>query len=228
MVNNRVFKIEENFFDEIDNEEKAYFLGWLFSDGYNSEKYYITLDIKYSDREILNVLSSFIYKNKHPKHIVRKFENGKKSIKICICNQHMCDVLKELGMVKAKSLILKFPDIKNKKVIRHFIRGYLDGDGSIVVHKNRPTIYFFGTYSFLDSLKKILMNEVFISNTKIISASKKSNIFRLGITGKIDVRNLIEYLYKDSNYHLKRKKRKAIEAYEKTRYYSDNKIYFPD
>lgn len=227
MTNNRVFKLNETFFDNIDTEEKAYFLGWLFSDGYNSEKYYIVLDIQYADRKILDTLSSFIFLDQHPKYIIRKFKDGKKAIKICICSRYMCNKLKEHGMTKTKSLTLKFPETIEDNVLPHFIRGYLDGDGSISTYKNRPTVHFLGTEEFLLKLKNILISKININNSNLIKASKLSSVMRLSITSKIGVMRIIDYIYKDANYFLERKRKKAIEAYEKTSYYSKNKKYPP-
>lgn len=34
----RKYILNQNFFDDIDTEEKAYWLGFLYADGYNNEK----------------------------------------------------------------------------------------------------------------------------------------------------------------------------------------------
>jgi hypothetical protein len=33
LTNNRIFELDETFFDEINSEEKAYFMGWIASEG---------------------------------------------------------------------------------------------------------------------------------------------------------------------------------------------------
>lgn len=61
-----------------------------------------------------------------------------------------------------KSLILKFPDksiFKSKDLIKHFIRGYVDGDGSISYrNKNHSDINFnvLGTFEFLSEMQNHL------------------------------------------------------------------------
>ena len=42
----------------------------------------------------------------------------------------MCTDLMKLDVVPRKSLIAEMPNI-NKSLVRHFIRGYFDGDGNI-------------------------------------------------------------------------------------------------
>lgn len=65
-------------------------------------------------------------------------------------------------VLQKKSLTLKFPNInifENKNLIRHFIRGYIDGDGCISYcdkeHKHM-TLRILGTKDFLNILQKYL------------------------------------------------------------------------
>lgn len=49
-----------------------------------------------------------------------------------VTNYHLWNTLNNYGCIPNKSLTLKFPDesiFKSKDLIRHFIRGYFDGDG---------------------------------------------------------------------------------------------------
>lgn len=52
----RKYKLNENYFDKIDIEEKAYFLGLLYADGYiftlRSNKY-VRLQLQKIDKHIL-------------------------------------------------------------------------------------------------------------------------------------------------------------------------------
>ena len=55
-------------------------------------------------------------------------------VKWIVQNKHLWNILNSYGCTPRKSLTLKFPDIKifkSKDLIRHFIRGYFDGDGCI-------------------------------------------------------------------------------------------------
>ena len=57
-----------------------------------------------------------------------------------ICSPEIGEKLISYGCVPRKSNILKFPDIsifKSKNLIRHFIRGYFDGDGSVFISKEK-------------------------------------------------------------------------------------------
>lgn len=55
----------------------------------------------------------------------------------------MWKVLNNYGCTPRKSPTLKFPDFsifKDKTLIKHFIRGYFDGDGSLSRHISTHTV----------------------------------------------------------------------------------------
>ncbi len=59
-------------------------------------------------------------------------DNKLQRCRFAISCKHIKDTLIEKGCVPNKSYVLKFPDeniFKSKDLIRHFIRGYFDGDG---------------------------------------------------------------------------------------------------
>jgi intein/homing endonuclease len=156
-----VTKIDENVFDSIDTEEKAYWLGFIYADGcIGSSDNSLEISLKSSDSEHLEKFNSFI---KGPSNKV-KIGNVKCGDKICercrwaIHNFHIHEVLNSYGCVPAKSLILEFPNesiFKNKSLIRHFIRGYWDGDGCLSYCDKKhlcPNASVLGTENFLSSM----------------------------------------------------------------------------
>ena len=77
-----------------------------------------------------------------------------------IRNAQLHDSLIKQGCVPNKSLILTFPDINvvSEDLVRHFIRGYFDGDGCLSFNKNKyctPNISILGTKQFLEKLETI-------------------------------------------------------------------------
>ena len=59
--------------------------------------------------------------------------NGKIRCELTFSSVEMCQDLTNLGAVRAKSLLIEFPDenIVPEKLMPHFIRGYFDGDGCV-------------------------------------------------------------------------------------------------
>ena len=84
----------------------------------------------------------------------------------CVRNKHLWETLNNYGHTPQKSLTLEFPDksiFKDKSLIRHFIRGYFDGDGCFTYDREhnkelgyylKPRLGFIGTKMFLSELLK--------------------------------------------------------------------------
>ncbi|MAX51482.1 MAG: hypothetical protein CMH22_05840 [Methylophaga sp.] len=206
----RKYKINEEFFDEIDTEEKAYVLGLLYADGYNNtDRNSVKIVLKNSDRNILDRIKNLIQPSK--KLYLYKNETSYGNSDIChldITNKHISERLVELGCGKAKTHTLTFPteDQVPKHLQRHFIRGYFDGDGSVSGNKQKQ-FSIVGTINFLLPLQEILMEELNFSKTKLDDRHNKEDEIRslryCGINQCIKFR---DWLYEDSTIFLKRKK----------------------
>src|SRR5690606_14362207 len=69
----RKYKINQNFFDNIDTEEKAYFLGLLCADGCNHiNNTKVSLFLKESDKEILEKFKNMLQPEKPLNYAIRK------------------------------------------------------------------------------------------------------------------------------------------------------------
>lgn len=139
-------KFNEYIFDSIDTEEKAYWLGFIFADGcissFDSEgknRHTVELSLKESDKEHLDKFNKFV-EHEDINHV--KINKAKCTNNGVICNRcrwsvrnkHLWEILNSYGCTPKKSLILKFPSLsifKDYSLIKHFIRGYWDGDGCL-------------------------------------------------------------------------------------------------
>ena len=114
-------------FEIIDTEEKAYWLGFLYADGsVSSTDNRIELGLAEKDLNHIEKFKEFIgIPNKISYRPQTK--SYRYSFKSIPCKE---DLIKH-GCVPKKSLILKFPTEEQvpEHLIRHFIRGYFDGDG---------------------------------------------------------------------------------------------------
>lgn len=73
-----------------------------------------------------------------------------------ITNKHLWEILNSYGCTPRKSLTLQFPEkevFNSPNLVRHFIRGYWDGDGCISYDKRKdsvvPRLSAVGTKQFL-------------------------------------------------------------------------------
>lgn len=213
----RKYPLFENFFDSIDTEEKAYFLGLLYADGYNNTvKKDVCISLKEEDVELLNKMTNIIQPTKplfylDMSPVNRGMKNTKNQYRITISNKHISEKLVELGCGKAKTSILKFPTNEQvpQYLIHHFVRGYFDGDGSVSNGKWFK-IDIISTPEFLLDLQYILKDNIDINVTKLNYSkkySKEVNIATLNIGGRLQCIRFKEWLYKDATIFLERKKK---------------------
>ena len=200
--------INDNFFDVIDTEEKAYFLGFLFADGAVSKfGYNVRLTLKSEDVNIIKKLEQCIYQDLSKDHIVIRESKqlpGKYYASLDINSQHLVQSLNNLGCTPKKSLTLKFPNI-GSNLHSHFLRGYFDGDGYLNLKER-----VFVLTSTLDFCKDAL--EILKQKTgKNLHIYKYKNIYRLTSHGRNQVVAILNYIYNNSTVYLDRK----YELYQK-------------
>lgn len=188
-----------HIFDNIDNEEKAYWLGFLFADGYVSlTTNLIELSLQLNDETHLEKFKSFM-------NAQQNITKDSFRCRIVISNKHLKQTLINLGCTSQKSNTIKFPKI-NRELYPHFIRGYFDGDGCISKTFssflwNTASIAS-GSISFITDLKEILEN--IGMNQLVIYKKSKSNVWYIGFIGQ-NFNKFFSYTYSNSNIYLDRK-----------------------
>ena len=204
-------KFDDTVFDSIDSEEKAYWLGFIFADGYiDANKYVFEISLKSSDREHLEKFNMFM-KHQDKNHVkISKSKCGDKCFERCrwyVSNKHLWKTLNNYGCTPNKSTTLEFPNFLHFKydhLIRHFIRGYFDGDGSfsryILKTCVNPHIQIIGTPEFLNKLLeytslngRIGKDKRWKNNTEYIEFDKDNGI------------KFINYIYNNSKIYLDKK-----------------------
>ena len=214
----QLYKIDSNMFEKIDSHEKAYFLGWLFSDGnvyLGAGRFTISITLTEADKHVLDYLNEQIFTP--PKKLAYKKERikisrGKEYLckpcyKLQIDNKKMCEDLISLGCHPRKSKTLLFPnfDVIPKEYFAVFLRGYFDGDGCVYRKGERVmSVYFDGSEAFCLGLKNFLLEHVGIDSHFFF----QNGCHRVQITKIVDMFKLYNYLYQDNGFCLLRKKEK--------------------
>lgn len=210
-INNKQFICNDDFFEIIDNEYKAYWLGFLYADGCvvtNNGRFDLHIGLSIEDKEHLQLLLH----NINSTHPLREKEVKLKGkvYKSCVLKLYSKKLVTDLiikGCTERKSLTLTFPneDVLPKHLYKHFIRGYFDGDGSVYYnnHSNKICFSIFGTDNFLSKCFDILNKEIGTSITKLYSKKNCKCKFILK-AGKQAI-DILDWLYEDSNIYLERK-----------------------
>jgi hypothetical protein len=197
----KYLQYDKDYFENIDSPEKAYWLGFLYTDGYVSTGGRWGVELSIVDTNHLQKLLDAFKCNMLIR--TRERQTGA-SCSILIKNAKMYDDLVRNGVVPNKTAILKFPKLV-EDLMPHFIRGLFDGDGSYAPKEIsfvcRSETFVQGLCSFIESRLGIIPN---------ISLIKRDNLLPVvRIWRKNDRKILVDYLYKDATTFLERKRTKA-------------------
>lgn len=192
------YTISEDIFEEINTPEKAYWLGVMYSDGFISKTKYTNkfgISVAEKDKVWLEKFKQFLNYNGEI-HSYKVNDSGYKPgtpyVRLLIGNNKIVADLEKWGVVEHKSKKLdRIPDIQFKE---DFIRGYIDGDGSL--RKDFPNIRICGTYDFLTDIANYLKLNYHIYQDK--------TIYNLAYNTK-ESTYLEKTLYQDAKYYLDRK-----------------------
>ena len=217
---NRCKSVDLNFFENIDNNIKAYILGLLCSDG-SIDKNGYGFQITSKDFEILDNVKN-ILNSEHKICKVEAFDKRTHKIytryNLHICSKKMVDDLKKLGLSNNKSFDCKMPAI-DKIYFWDFLRGLFDGDGCITGKYGKLRISFIATEDIINNIK-IIFNENGLSNNKLTiqSENEVGKIYNLKQNSYKDILFIRENMYKslnvDNPYCLIRKYNKLQELQE--------------
>lgn len=196
----------------------AYCLGVLYSDGYlikGKDGRQPQLGLKMNDKEVVDIVANYIGIEQFIGETLRK-DVGTTFYSFRLSCKELCDRLNYLGLTFDKSYSQRVPAIP-LHLMRHFIRGLLDGDGHIAsIEQPRVSLLVAGDLAFY--LNNLLYNYGFDSNLQAIST--RSNYDLYGLSLNISNRNsvkFLDWLYKDAHYYLSRKHTQYIAI--------SNKIY---
>lgn len=229
-VNSRKYYINnESYFSVIDTEAKAYLLGFIYADGYITQQKSskgseytlkrLGLSILSQDKEILELLKRELDTNYNIYNY--KTNNGysenTKYSRLLINSNRLVEDLEQQGVFFNKTNILKPPVDLRKEYIRHFIRGYIDGDGSIIKSRSRDKIEFsinvVGTDDMLNWIGNYFVeNKLLVRDEFLLEKRKKHqqvSYCRWG--GNSQVKRILDHLYKNATYFLNRKHERYLE-----------------
>ena len=212
---------DEDFFNR-DTPESFYWAGFIAADGCvcekkNSTNITLSINLATKDENHLQKLKNAI---KYTGKIYRTQEVGSWKFKklkkpmyfqskliITITNSLTINGLNRFNIFPRKSLVYEFPEwLKNHLLVNHFIRGYFDGDGSVMIEKAKLLVRvtpklrvcFLGTKDFLKACHEIFIKNCQVIEKKKIPARKDCKIHVLQYVGNRVSMRIANFLYKDS------------------------------
>ena len=213
---------KENFFENIDTEEKAYLLGLYFTDGCVRKdsrcnfNYTIHMQLQARDLEMIGKIKDIFQVNNKIHHDKR---NNKECYEISFSSRKMAQDLSKYGIVPRKTYEtshLPFEYIPDNLKI-HFLRGLFDGDGGFSVDSSYSKDVSFDFSSYHSSICEEFQKEI----DELINKNNHNKIYtnikdgaqrsRVSWRGKQQVLRILDILYENATIYLKRKHDKYLE-----------------
>lgn len=211
----RKWKLNENYFDVIDTQEKAYWLGLLYADGHNNVRgNQITLSLKDSDIKTVEGLKNAV--GSDAPVVVRAnsggFSPGGYYASFCMNSKYMCKSLADRGCGQCKGDHIRFPFWMDRSLWRHFIRGYFDGDGGFskeIGTKRSPKhvkyrVNIISNPVFIEELNSVLEQEIGRSYYVQVDKNKKKTT-QIQMGGGCQIELFLSWIYHEATVWMDRK-----------------------
>ena len=197
----------ENFFEDIDTEEKAYFLGLITTDGNVFEpdsmgrQASISITLQEEDEYLLQRFKDATKTTTAISH------DGRGSAMVAIRSNIMAKDLSKYGVVPRKSFITYLPLIR-EDLMPHLIRGIIDGDGSVASlqrEKHLHGISLCGTHALVEGVLNYLLDKGIATSRVSVYDYKDKQLSQFRISRIEDMYNVGKWLYKDATIFMQRK-----------------------
>lgn len=221
---NQKYYVNDSYFNEINTEEKAYWLGFLWADGNiskttkrSSGPNRLNISQKLSEIEHIKLFKKHI----NSQHKIKTYKH-KNTCELEINSRNLCMSLESYGF-NTKNKRIHIPDIPSN-LIRDFIRGYFDGDGCLSIYQQPHKNYYVNRQEFSITGNKILLLEIrkileekanITKNLKVKNYKKSPNTISIRYGKQSDIEKLYDYLYENSSIYLKTKHNKFLKYYSR-------------
>lgn len=186
--------INEDFFEEIDSEDKAYWIGWIITDGCISAHNMLSLTLQQQDVDILQQLERDLGLTDRISIVNNKYN------RLSFCCKKIVNDLGKYGIVMNKTFSVRLPKVE-ERLIPHLLRGCFEGDGGVCYSKRRGKIEnevnFCGNYECVSDFQRLIC-KFGVTKNKI---SKNNSIWRVRWSSKKDLKKIFEVLYCCDNKH---------------------------
>jgi intein-encoded DNA endonuclease-like protein len=210
-----------DYFENINCEEKVYWLGFIYADGClfsNIHGYKLDIQLQIQDKHHLEKLASIfeskVYERSRFNNMLQKQTDFCSFVlysKKAYCDLLNCGIEENKSYIENDQILTHIPI----QFMNHFIRGFFDGDGHIGYQdksNGQGQFGFTGNKSLLSKIQNILIEIIGVSETNIHERQQNCCILQYG--GNNNLMKIYNYMYNNSTIWLERKRIKFEEILE--------------
>lgn len=221
----RKYTANFTYFNEIDSHEKAYWLGFIYADGYVSDtqnKKLFGISLARKDKHQIEKLNLCLDSNYPINDYVstNSYKENTEYSRLIIIHDELFNGLTKHGVVPHKTAIIERPNIE-EKYYPSFILGYFDGDGSIFLNKSKRPFYsvnIVGTDDLLSFIHNCFVNNNVTGKTlKLEKRKQEQTVSYIRYGGNAIVSKIMEYIYSEIDIQLPLERKRELFSKCKSR-----------
>ena len=204
--------LNERFFEKIDCEAKAYYLGLIIADGNvfidskSNRQASISITVDQKDQYILETFKKYLNADTSIGH------DGRGCCQFAVRSNLMAEDLEQYGVVPRKYFLTYLPKNIPAELMCHVLRGILDGDGNIKAKQTNNRNRYLHSISYCGSEE--LMKDIAYWCVEVCKLEKmpcfytytNRTLSEIKIQNVADMYKFGEYIYKNASIYLSRKK----------------------
>lgn len=210
-ISDRRKAVPHNPFVDLDNQNVQYWLGFLAADGTLSEEDKIALQLARKDRELLTKYVNFLGGGPKIHDVVWNTSNKKYyGNSVSFRNKDVFKFLTSLGITSNKTFILN-PKLN---LTSHFMRGYIDGDGTYELKSIEDRIIGRIRISTASNKMTAKIINYYLDNDlyfRYYRDNSRKSFHEVVVSKKSDVLKFLDILYLNADTYLERKYQNAVQ-----------------
>lgn len=222
---NRKHNVNATYFSDINTQEKAYWLGFIWADGSINKTAprcsgpnRFTLSQIETEADHLQAFIQAIECSYTPVLRDRNRTLGKRTLVLDVNSRPFCMALENLGY-GTKEQRTDIPPMP-QKLLHHFIRGYFDGDGCLSVYEQNSTRRqewsLTGNEKLLVKIQNILNLETSVSKNVALKRYKRTTkAISLRYGRRSDIPSLYDYMYDGATVYMESKHQKFEKFFQR-------------
>jgi hypothetical protein len=200
-----IYDINHEFFRDLACENSAYFAGVAEADFHN-DRYTRRLawSVKTGDEDLMLTFLQLIGYGGRPVRWVHPAMPHRRASSISWNSRAMSDDLAKLGILSLAPEERSFPSHLPRRTLQHYVRGFIDGDGSWAWQGTTLRVNFVAYRRYLEGLRGYLNSE-FGLRSNSITRVHPTGLHSITFNGG-DARAIRDFVYSDATVFLERKR----------------------
>jgi hypothetical protein len=172
-------------------------LGFIYADGYVG-KYKLSVHLGERDFGHIQKLLLFLGSSS----MTRCYSRGKAIGEVY--SAYMSSRLSKLGIIVNRGRFDSTIVALSPEIYRHFIRGYVDGDGSLYLCNEKPSLKVIGQTDIIRWIDNTLLQNLGV-NRHLMCRTKSEKVVTVTYNGRLQAVAIANFLYDNSSIYLDRK-----------------------